>query len=47
MLTTGWHGKIEEVEMKQKRIDFIVHKPFEVEQVLNLVQEGMVLREPV
>jgi hypothetical protein len=27
------------------RLKLIIQKPFEVEQVLNLVQEGMMLRE--
>jgi hypothetical protein len=31
--------------MKDSYVDLIVHKPFEVDQVLNLVQEGMILRE--
>jgi len=42
---TGWNIEISESEMENKWVDLIVHKPFEVNQVLRLVQEGMVLRD--
>jgi len=42
---TGWDMQLDESEMKSKWIDFMIKKPFEVEQILNLVQEGMVLRD--
>jgi hypothetical protein len=31
--------------MKERGVHLIAHKPFEVNQVLQLVQEGMKLRE--
>jgi FixJ family two-component response regulator len=44
-LITGWDVELKRSEMKSSYVDLIVYKPFEVEQVLNLVQEGMMLRE--
>lgn len=43
-LITGWGVQLSERELKKRGIDFIVHKPFRVDQVLRLVQEGMELR---
>ena len=37
--------KLKQPEMKASYVDLIVQKPFEVDQVLNLVQEGMILRD--
>lgn len=31
--------------MKDNWIEHVIHKTFEVDQVLNVVQEGMILRE--
>ena len=45
VLITGWDIRQEESEMKDSYVDLIVHKPFEMDQVLNVVQEGMILRE--
>jgi len=33
--------------MKADWIDFFVQKPFEINQILKLVQEGMVLRDEI
>jgi PAS domain S-box-containing protein len=44
VLITGWDIKQEESEMKNSYVDLIVHKPFKVDQVLNVVQESMILR---
>ena len=44
IVITGWKVEISESAMKEKWVDFILHKPFEVTQVLKVVQEGMVLR---
>ena len=44
-LITGWNVKLEESEMKDKYIDLVIQKPFEIHQVLRLVQEGMELRD--
>ena len=45
VLITGWDIRQEESEMKDNWVDLIIHKPFEMEQVLNIVQEGMILRD--
>jgi CheY-like chemotaxis protein len=45
VLITGWGIKQEASEMKDSYVDLIIHKPFEMDQVLNLVQEGMILRD--
>ncbi len=46
-LITGWNVElnINKSEMKDDWIDFVVQKPFEINQILKLVQEGMVLKE--
>jgi len=46
-LITGWNVElnINMSEMKDAWIDFVVQKPFEMNQILKLVQEGMVLRD--
>jgi hypothetical protein len=31
--------------MNDRGINLIIHKPFKIEQVLNLVQEGMLLKD--
>jgi len=45
ILITGWDIKQEAAGNKDNRIDLIIHKPFEMDQVLNLVQEDMILRD--
>ncbi len=44
-IITGWSIELQESEMKTNAIDLIIKKPFAVNQVLRLVQEGMELRE--
>jgi PAS domain S-box-containing protein len=44
-LITGWNVDLSRAEMKENWVDLVVHKPFEIDQVLKLVQEGMILRE--
>jgi len=44
-LITGWSIDLKESEMKEKGIDFIIKKPYKLDQLVNLIQEGMVLRE--
>lgn len=44
-LITGWNIEPKESEMASNGVDLIVYKPFEVNQVLQLVQEGMHLRD--
>ena len=43
-LITGWNVTLDSSEMNESGINFVIHKPFKMEQVLNLVQEGMLLR---
>ena len=44
-LITGWNVEMEKTEMEDCGINLVIQKPFKIEQVLNLVQEGIVLRE--
>jgi PAS domain S-box-containing protein len=43
-LITGWKIQFKESELKKRGVDFIVNKPFKVEQILNAVQEGLALK---
>ena len=42
-LVTGWGVQLKNSELREKGVDFIVSKPFQVDQVLKLVQECMIL----
>ena len=42
-LVTGWNIELKDKEMREKNIDIVIHKPFEVKQVLRSVHEVMVL----
>ena len=42
---TGWNIKLKESEMKESGIDLVVHKPFDVSQVLRIFQQRMLIRE--
>lgn len=44
-LITGWNVNLKESEMRKGGVDFIIRKPFEISQVHQLVQDGMILRE--
>jgi len=46
-LITGWGVELEEYELRKSGVDFILNKPFQVEQVLELITEGMRLRKKV
>jgi len=43
-LITGWEVQLNDSELKKQGVDLVVNKPFRVEQVLRLVQEGMALK---
>ena len=43
-LITGWEIRLERSELKERGVDLIVNKPFQVDQVLGLVQKGMELK---
>jgi len=42
-LVTGWNIELKDKEMRDKNIDIVIHKPFEVKQVLRSVHEVMIL----
>jgi len=44
-LVTGWNVVLDDEAMQGSGINLVVHKPFQVEQVLNLVKEGMVVKD--
>ncbi len=44
-LITGWNVSLEESEKHDKGISLVIQKPFKMEQILNLVQEGMILKD--
>ena len=43
-LITGWNVDLNESEIEKSGVDLVVQKPFKIEQILKLVQEGIVLR---
>jgi PAS domain S-box-containing protein len=47
VLVTGWNITLDGKEMNDKGINLIIQKPFKMGQVLNLVQEGMILRKQI
>jgi PAS domain S-box-containing protein len=44
-LITGWNVSLEASELNDKRINLVIQKPFKIEEILHLVQEGMILRD--
>ena len=44
-IITGWNVERQAAEMKESGVDLIAYKPFEVNQILQLVQEGLELRD--
>jgi CheY-like chemotaxis protein len=44
-LITGWNVSLEESELNDKRINLVIQKPFKIEEILHLVQKGMILRD--
>ncbi len=44
-LITGWQIQSEDAELKAKGVDLMINKPFRVDQVLRLVQEGMEIKD--
>lgn len=44
-LITGWNVSLEESEQHDKKINLVLQKPFKMDQILNLVQEGMILKD--
>jgi len=44
-LITGWGIQLEDSELKKGSVDFIMPKPFMIDQIKALVQEGMGIKE--
>jgi CheY-like chemotaxis protein len=44
-LITGWQIQLKNAEMKAKGVDLYINKPFKVDQLLQLVQEGMEVKD--
>ena len=42
---TGWNVELNKSEMKEKGVNLVAHKPFELNQILALVQQGIELKE--
>jgi hypothetical protein len=43
-IITGWNPELEESEVREIGVYLIAYKPFKIDQILRLVQEGMELR---
>lgn len=43
-IITGWSVDLEESEMKEKGVNFIIQKPFQVDQISQLVRDGLQLK---
>jgi PAS domain S-box-containing protein len=43
-LITGWEVQLNNSELKKSGVDLVINKPFRVEQVIQLVRDGMALR---
>jgi len=41
---TGWNVDLEESEMRERGVNLIAHKPFQVDHILQLVREGLELK---
>ncbi len=44
-IITGWNVDLQESGMKKRGVDLIAYKPFEVNRILELVQEGIKIQE--
>jgi len=44
-LITGWQIPLKNAEMKEKGVDLYINKPFKVDQLLRLVQDGMEIKD--
>jgi CheY-like chemotaxis protein len=43
-LITGWDVELKDSEMKENGVDFFIKKPFNMDHIFNVIQEGMTLR---
>lgn len=44
VMITGWSSELNEDELKDKNVDFIVDKPFKIERIAEVVSKGIELR---
>ena len=44
-LITGWMVQPEQSEMKERGMDLIINKPFHIDHLLRMVQEGMKIKD--
>jgi CheY-like chemotaxis protein len=45
ILITGWEVLYKEKEIKKSGIDLVVNKPFQIDQILRIVKEGIQIGE--
>jgi CheY-like chemotaxis protein len=43
-LITGWNVELKGSEMKENGVDFFIKKPFTMDHIFNVLQEGIMLR---
>ncbi len=44
-LITGWHIQLNDAEKQEKGVDLIINKPFKVNEILKLVEDGLQIRD--
>jgi PAS domain S-box-containing protein len=44
-LITGWHIQLNDSEKQEKGVDLIINKPFKVDEILRLVQDGLKIKD--
>ena len=44
-LITGWHIQLNDSEKKEKGVDLLINKPFKVEEICKLVENGMKIKD--
>jgi CheY-like chemotaxis protein len=44
-LITGWHIQLNDAEKKEKGVDLIINKPFKVDEILKLVEDGLKIKD--
>ncbi len=44
-LITGWHIQLNDAEKKEKGVDLIINKPFKVDEIFKLVEEGLKIKD--
>ena len=44
-LVTGWNVVLDDAALHSSGVNLVVHKPFQVDQVLNLVKEGVMVKD--